>query len=97
MNRSSHAPMRTCMGCNGRAPQPALLRIACAADGALELVRVSGYSGRTGYLHRRPDCWKRFAARQGRLRSLGRTVDREVRRGFVEELQQAAQLAMITR
>lgn len=75
------------MGCGGRAPQPDLVRIAATPAGTLAVVRsVRGLSGRTGYLHRDPACWRAFAARKGPLRALGRTVDRDVRLACVREL-----------
>jgi len=43
-------------------------------------------AGRSGYLHRRPDCWARFAARKGPVRSLGCHVDKAARQAFVRTL-----------
>lgn len=85
-----HVPVRTCMGCGGRAPQEGLIRIAATAAGTLAVVRsLRGLSGRTGYLHRDPACWRAFAARKGPVRSLGRTLDRQARLACVRELEGA--------
>ncbi len=73
------------MGCGARAPQGELLRIARRADGTLQVVHTPP-AGRTGYLHRSGQCWERFAARKGPLRSLGHTVDKAVRLDLVQEL-----------
>jgi len=82
-----------CMGCGGRAPQAELVRLAAADD---TLVLVSGrHTGRTGYLHRQPECWDRFAGRKGLLRSLGRNVSLTSRGTFVQQLKRLEQFAMV--
>lgn len=90
-----HVPVRTCVGCGIAAPQPSLLRFHSTASGGL--VRVSGrsHAGRSAYLHLRVECWERFAARKGRVRSLGRAVDKPTRVAFVHELQQTKSSAMM--
>ena len=88
MTPGSHVPIRMCMGCGGRVAQAALLRVALAPQGALQVVRGAPM-GRTGYLHRQPECWERFMHRKGPLRSLGGSVDKAVRMSFVQELQRA--------
>jgi predicted RNA-binding protein YlxR (DUF448 family) len=82
----SDNPVRMCVGCGGRAPQRDLLRFAVTTDGTLALVSGRQHSGRTGYVHPKPECWERFAARKGPLRSLGRSVDKASRMAFVQEL-----------
>lgn len=78
-------PVRMCMGCRGRAPQRELVRLAAAEDDSLTV--VSGrHTGRTGYLHRQPECWDRFAGRKGLVRSLGRNVSLTSRATFVQQL-----------
>ena len=48
-------PERTCVGCRGRAPKRALLRIARSPNGVV--VDADGrVPGRGAYLHRRPAC-----------------------------------------
>jgi predicted RNA-binding protein YlxR (DUF448 family) len=83
-----------CMGCGGRAPQHQLLRLSVAADGSLALAPRSPL-GRSGYLHRQPQCWERFTARKGPLRSLGRAVEKSLRVTFVQQLQRLEQSAMM--
>jgi len=79
------------MGCGARSPQSELLRVWSAADGRLVLLARSGHAGRTGYLHRQPTCWDRFASRQGAVRSLGRKVDKATRSALVGELKHIEQ------
>jgi len=81
-----HVPVRMCMGCGDRAPQPALLRVTVAPNGALVTVERAPRRGRSGYLHRRADCWDHFAARKGPIRSLHRSVDKTTRLAFVRGL-----------
>lgn len=90
----SAEPVRMCMGCGGRARQAELLRLAVAADDRLTV--VSGrHSGRTGYLHRQQQCWDRFAARKGLVRSLGRNLGTTPRATFVQQLQRLEQSGMV--
>lgn len=94
MKRVTHVAIRLCMGCGGRSPQPELLRVESAPDGRLALLARRGHTGRTGYLHRQPTCWDRFASRQGPVRSLGRKVDKATRYALVEELKLTEQSAI---
>ena len=95
MSRATHVPMRMCMGCGERAPQTQLVRITNAHDGALAVADTRVPTGRNGYLHRQRECWQRFAARKGLLRSLGRIVDKAQRLRLVEGLKQVEQPAMV--
>jgi predicted RNA-binding protein YlxR (DUF448 family) len=79
-------PVRMCMGCGGRAPQRDLLRLTVTTDGTLALVTGRKHSGRTGYVHPKQECWERFAAHKGLLRSLGRAVDKASRVKVVQQL-----------
>jgi uncharacterized protein len=92
VKQAKHVPIRTCLGCGARAPQAVLLRISCAADGALALVQRA-HTGRSGYLHAQVECWRRFAARKGPVRSLGCCVDKPRRLAFVAGLEQAERSA----
>lgn len=94
MKRGTHVAIRLCMGCGERSPQPELLRVAPTPDGALALLAKRSHTGRTGYLHRQPTCWDRFASRQGPVRSLGRKVDKATRNALVEELKFTEQSAI---
>ncbi len=91
----SATPVRMCMGCGGRAPQRELLRLTMADDGGLALATGRHHTGRTGYLHRQPQCWERFTARKGRLRSLHRAVDKNLRVTFVQQLKRLEQFDMM--
>jgi predicted RNA-binding protein YlxR (DUF448 family) len=88
-------PVRMCMGCGGRAPQRDLLRLAVATDGTLAVVAGRQHSGRTGYVHPKRECWERFAARKGPLRSLGRTLDKASRVALVQQLKRNEPFNMI--
>lgn len=88
-------PVRMCMGCGGRAPQRDLLRLAVTSDGTLAVVTGRQHSGRTGYVHPKGECWERFAARKGPLRSLGRAVDKASRVTFVQQLKRIEHFGMI--
>lgn len=86
MRGALHVPIRTCMGCGAAAPQSGLLRVVRSSDGALQLDAPRRVGGRGGYLHRRRDCWDRFAKRKGPLRSLRTSVDRPARAALVATL-----------
>ena len=62
-------PVRTCVGCGGRAAQHALRRFVAGATG-LELDRDRRGAGRGAYLHAEPACWTAFVRRRGAVRSL---------------------------
>ena len=94
MSRAAHVAIRLCVGCGGRAPQRDLVRVSAAADGGL-LVDALRPVGRSGYLHRDAACWQRFAARQGPVRSLGRTLNKAARSALVLELKRLDQSAMM--
>jgi predicted RNA-binding protein YlxR (DUF448 family) len=95
VRRVPHVPIRMCLGCGTRTPQMALLRFSSLTDGTLTLLDQRSHRGRSGYLHPHPECWQRFAARGGRLRSLGRNIDKPQRLMFVHGLQVAEHSAMV--
>jgi uncharacterized protein len=64
-------PVRTCVGCGRRAPQPELLRFA-AREGQLVPGRLQ--AGRGAYTCRRLACFERALARRGFNRVLRQTV-----------------------
>jgi predicted RNA-binding protein YlxR (DUF448 family) len=86
--------VRMCMACGGRTPQAELFRISRARDGTLSIADPSR-PGRSGYLHRREECWERFAARKGLVRSLGCSVDKAARMAFVQELKRSLRNAIV--
>ncbi len=69
---SVHEPVRTCVGCGGRAPQRSLLRFAGGPAG-LRLDGRRRTPGRGAYLHASPECWHAFTRRRGPVRSLRST------------------------
>jgi predicted RNA-binding protein YlxR (DUF448 family) len=77
-------PIRTCVGCGRKAPQPELLRFA-----AHEGVLVPGRSlpGRGAYTCRRLSCFERAVARRAFNRTLRTTVrvDPELARLYTED------------
>jgi predicted RNA-binding protein YlxR (DUF448 family) len=95
MSRTGHVAVRTCIGCGVRAPQQELLCVASVSDGTLQIVDGRRRLGRTGYLHRRHECWERFAARKGAVRSLGRNVEKSVRMAVVQKLNALDPPAMV--
>jgi uncharacterized protein len=68
------APIRSCVGCGRKAPQPELLRFV-AEDG--KLVPGVGKPGRGAYTCRRLLCFERAVARRAFNRTLRRTVQVE--------------------
>lgn len=72
-----------------------LLRLSSVPDGSVQVVDGITGSGRSGYLHRYPECWERFAARKGPVRSLRRNVDKNVRIAVVQRLKAVEPSAMV--
>ncbi|HET9675498.1 MAG TPA: YlxR family protein [Gaiellaceae bacterium] len=66
----THTPIRTCVGCGRKAPQPELLRFR---EERGELVPGPG-TGRSAYTCRRLACFERAQARRAFNRTLKRTV-----------------------
>ena len=62
-----HVPIRTCVGCGGRDPQPTLIRFFAT------LAVGRSLPGRGAYLHPRQECWKAFVRARGPVRSLRAT------------------------
>ncbi|GBD27816.1 hypothetical protein HRbin30_03172 [bacterium HR30] len=79
-----HVPIRFCVGCGKRSPKQELIRIRVDAKGSL-VVGEQG-EGRGAYLHNDPSCWEAFGARKGLVRSLRRSVERDVRQALVRKL-----------
>lgn len=67
------APIRTCVGCGRKAPQPELVRFA-APKGVLERDPARLMPGRGAYTCPRTACFERAAARRAFARTLRRTV-----------------------
>ena len=79
-------PVRSCMGCGRRAPQPTLIRTTWR-DGSVARDVGRRATGRGGYLHADSTCWDAFVGRRGPLRSLRTAVPRAAREALVRQLQ----------
>ncbi len=80
-----NVPVRTCVGCGRRAPQPELLRVVMARGG-LMLDRHRRLPGRGAWLHRQAGCWTDFVQRRGPIRSLRATPSRAAREALHDNL-----------
>jgi predicted RNA-binding protein YlxR (DUF448 family) len=65
---TSHMPVRSCVGCRERAPQPALLRVALIG-GRIVADPRRRLSGRGGYIHPITGCVRRASERGGFARA----------------------------
>jgi len=83
------APIRTCVGCGARAPQPSLLRFV-AAGPALAPDALRQLPGRGAWLHWEPACWDAFVRRRGAVRSLRMAPSRAARDALRGALEVAA-------
>src|ERR1700680_3307311 len=84
MPRSSHKPMRTCLGCMRRDLQLAMVRVAAVGARVLpdDALRRPG---RGGYLHRSAECLLRFErSRVREFRSLRRKLGLDERQELTE-------------
>jgi predicted RNA-binding protein YlxR (DUF448 family) len=70
LERSTHSPERTCIGCGAKKPQPELLRVA-SASGSTPVLDASGNTlGRGAYICRDVLCFERAVRRKAFERSL---------------------------
>ena len=76
------APERTCVGCRGKAPKVALLRLVRDPHGTVEVDEGAVALGRGAYVHRDPACVDR-ALRTG---AVGRALRTGVGPGEVGRL-----------
>jgi len=83
------APIRTCVGCGVRAPQPSLVRFVATGPG-LTLDARRRLPGRGAWLHREPACWDAFVRRRGAVRSL-RTAPSRAARDALRDVLMAAE------
>ncbi len=86
-----HTPIRTCIGCGSRDRRGELIRLVLQPDGGLRRDEL-GAPGRGGYLHRREDCWTKFARRGGTVRSFRSAVQVQARKALLVELRAGADL-----
>jgi uncharacterized protein len=68
-NPGSAAPLRTCIGCRGRAAKSELLRVV-VLDGGLVPDPTGRRPGRGAYLHRSPECLQAAQRRRAFPRAL---------------------------
>ena len=64
--RTTHVPIRTCLGCGHQRPKKGLVRIVLK-DGALLIDERGGLSGRGAYLCPQGACLNRLLKKRGRL------------------------------
>ncbi|MFV0429871.1 MAG: YlxR family protein [Arachnia sp.] len=69
-------PVRTCVGCRGRAPQSSLLRLVRDADTLIAATRPR-LPGRGAYLHATKSCLAQAIRRRALSRALGIAVTYE--------------------
>jgi uncharacterized protein len=79
------SPVRTCVGCGARAPQPTLTRFI-SRDGELVLDAGRRQAGRGAYLHDATSCWSAFVQRRGAVRSLRTTPAKAMREALIHRL-----------
>jgi len=86
--RTTHVPIRTCLGCGHKRPQKELKRIVLK-DGALILDEKSKIPGRGAYLCPQGECVSRLLKKRGRLsHALRVSVPREEEEGFLRGIAQ---------
>jgi uncharacterized protein len=66
----AHVPLRTCVGCRGRAPKRELLRLALV-DGRVRPDVKAVAPGRGAYVHRQRACVEAAIARGALAKALG--------------------------
>jgi predicted RNA-binding protein YlxR (DUF448 family) len=87
--RTTHVPIRTCLGCGQQRPKKELVRIVLK-DGALILDEKGGLPGRGVYLCPQGECVSRLFKKRGRLsHALRASVPGPVEEGFLRGLRQA--------
>jgi uncharacterized protein len=87
--RSSHVPIRTCLGCGRQRPRKELVRI-CVKDRVLTIDVGSKIPGRGAYLCPRGECVGLLRKKKGRLaHALRTTVSGSEEEDFLRGLRQA--------
>jgi predicted RNA-binding protein YlxR (DUF448 family) len=90
MPRRNHRPRRTCLGCQGRDDQMAMVRLTMLGE-ALVLDDTIRRGGRGGYLHPTECCLRKFVrSRVREFRSFRRVVSRDERSRIAELLRGAS-------
>lgn len=83
--KSSHVPMRTCVGCRKTRPKQELIRIVDNEEG-LKIDRTGKLSGRGVYICPEEDCIKAASKNNGIKRSLKKNIEKEEINRLMEEL-----------
>ena len=78
MAKSSHEPVRTCVGCRGEAGKPGLIRIVRRAAGGAEIDSTGSAAGRGAYLHADTTCVDLARKRKALDRALRTTIQPEL-------------------
>ncbi len=87
--RTTHVPIRTCLGCGRKRPKKELVRIVLK-DGALIIDERGGFPGRGAYLCPQGDCLNRLLKKRGRLsHALRASVLGSEEEGFLRGIAQA--------
>jgi predicted RNA-binding protein YlxR (DUF448 family) len=87
--RTTHAPIRTCLGCGHKRPKKELKRIVLK-DGALIMDEAGRLPGRGAYLCPQGECLSRLLKKRGRLSyALRASVPNHVAEGFLCGIAQA--------
>jgi hypothetical protein len=75
MARPRGTPERTCVGCRGKAPKGALVRVVRTPAGEVRVDPAGTEPGRGAYVHRDTACVDRALARGGLWRALRAGLD----------------------
>jgi predicted RNA-binding protein YlxR (DUF448 family) len=87
--KTTHAPIRTCLGCGHKRPKKELKRIVLK-DGALMMDEKSKIPGRGAYLCPGGGCASLLLKKKGRLsHALRASVPNHVEEGFLRGIAQA--------
>jgi len=87
--RTTHVPIRTCLGCGHKRPKKELVRIVLK-DRALIMDEKGGLPGRGAYLCPQGDCLNRLLKKRGRLsHALRASVPGSEEEGFLRGIAQA--------
>jgi predicted RNA-binding protein YlxR (DUF448 family) len=87
--RTTHVPIRTCLGCGRKRPKKELARIVLK-DGALIMDEKGGFPGRGAYLCPQGECVSRLLKKRGRLsHALRGSLPDHVEEGFLRGIAQA--------
>jgi uncharacterized protein len=78
------APLRTCVGCRGRAAKAALVRVVRTAEGTARVDPIGTAGGRGAYVHTSPACVDAAERRGAFGRALGSEVGPEEARKLRE-------------